>query len=192
MNPTNLAYGIQCLSKMPNSLDTSIKPGVIKCDEIIAGNQIISRAQILTSAELLDLHNTPIVVIPAPGENIISIPLYIMYAYKIGSVDYGVTNHPQFDLEYSNTAESIVGQPVLCHEFISGNTITQTENNVIGVTPNFVDVLNNASPFMFYDMADNAQSLVNKSVHIKISDGALTNGNGVLYIYSRYFNLILD
>lgn len=87
------------------------------------GNALYSQTVTLSSADILDLHNTPITLVAAPGAGKFLVPHRWVVVYTYGSSDYLIDSDPDiyFAGAGSNTLTTMLGQSNGGNESRTGN-----------------------------------------------------------------------
>jgi hypothetical protein len=125
----------------------------------------------LSSSDILNLHTTPKVLIPAPGPGKINIILQLVFSFTAGSIPYA--NGDAMDCYYDGDVTQLT----------NGNfTLTSTTNLLQMRIPYYHSPTFNFELFLG----------VNKDIIFKlISTSAFTNGNGTAKIFITYHTLTL-
>lgn len=144
----------------------------------VTGNAIIpmNLVKTINSAQLLDLHNTPVVLVPAPGANKIISFYQLQLVYRRNTTNYTVVNNASFDFYYDGTNVSVgastVATGLLDNTFAGGGIGIKTVANPASLEGN--------TPVA-------AGTIKNLAVVTKLNvGGQLTLGDGTLTIYGSY------
>lgn len=125
---------------------------------------ILSTTRILSSAEILDLINTPIEIIPAPGVNELIVPLGVAAVYLFNSIQYASAND------------------VLRFYYDGGNG-TQLSTSIAGI----VVGASSGHGYVAGTLTGAAQYGADKGKNFALSiNDAYTTGNGTLAITTFY------
>lgn len=135
-------------------------------DHAVAFKQVTS----LSSAQLLDLHNTPVTVVSAPGAGKMILPSYVAVVYNFNSIAYTVTD-PDATFKFESSGGALDWALNLGLD----GFITGTESTVNGTSAGGWD---GGAP-----LAD----AENNSMTIAVEPGALEDGNGTVTVTVVYF-----
>lgn len=121
----------------------------------------------LSSAELLDIFNTPVVAVPAPPANSYIVPVRAFYTYRAGTTPYTVTD---LGLYYRHEGE--------------------TDNLFVL----FLDILGEATDYANYENEGQGQrfavaSALGKALTVSCLTAAPTGGDGTLEITTEYVQI---
>ena len=143
---------------------------------VVTGQATISMnlVKTISSAEILDLHNTPVNVIPAPGAGkVITLYQFFMVYNKVAT-NYTIVTTPVFAFVYNGTA-------VVLGETISATGLIDTTfaGNRGIVSMNIPTLING-------NVAIALNLVSGKGVDVRFTGGSATTGDGTVTIYASY------
>jgi hypothetical protein len=129
-----------------------------------ASAQILTTTVTLSSAEIRDLHDTPVAVIPAQGVGKAIYPLWMIGYYNAGATPYTVTD---FGLGYYYQGSSVALYYL------------------------YIDMLGQSTNQMNYETTNQGQAVaqsagLNKAVVVSLPQASPTDGDGTLKIVTGY------
>lgn len=145
---------------------------------VSAGSSLLKSASVeISSAQILDWHNTEVDILPAPGGGKISRPIAIDLLCRFGTTPYTFSGGTQSLTPcYGGVTTVVAG--ITAGTFL---TLVTSVNKIVGLGPSGLDTFNT-----------NLSLLENQKISIKHSaGGSYVGGDGTIKALITYFNINL-
>jgi hypothetical protein len=132
---------------------------------VIEGDYLRKATVTLSSADILDLHNTPVTLVAAPGAGKYLVPHRVVMCYTHGTTSYATGG----------------GNPII--NYAAGATITEV-SGVVGQTDDYLVISDGTAGNN--DLVGAPSLFVNKAITADGDGNVLTDGDGTLTVTVWY------
>lgn len=127
----------------------------------------------LSSAQILDLHNTPVIVVPAQGANTIVEVLTISGIYNYGTTAYTESSFPSASIRYTGAPRH--------------GGVLAIQSSVLTATQSQYSIQEETRV-----TSNNLSDVVNNSVEVYLIDGSYIGGDGTVDLYTTFQTIDLN